>query len=53
VPGSKLAFNLRGRQVRYLTIAPKRTEKIESIEFIKGKDNTAPIVVAVTIEGEG
>ena len=36
VPESKLAFKLRGQQVRYLSIAPKRTEKIERIEFVKG-----------------
>ncbi|HJT77625.1 MAG TPA: c-type cytochrome, partial [Gemmataceae bacterium] len=51
VPGSKLAFNLRGQQVRYLAITPKRPDKIERIEFVKGDDATAPLVVAVTVEG--
>ncbi len=51
VPGSKFAFNLNGRQVRYLTIAPKREATIKEIEFVKGNDVTAPIVVAMTIEG--
>src|SRR5262249_6381237 len=50
VPGSKLAFLLRGRQVRYLAVHPKRTETVERIELIKGPDETAPIVVAATVE---
>jgi hypothetical protein len=45
-----LAFQLRGRQVRYLAIHPGRTETIERIELLKGPDDTAPIVVAATIE---
>jgi hypothetical protein len=51
VPGSKLAFNLRGRQVRYFSINPKRTnQSIESVELIKGQDATVPIVMAITVE---
>jgi putative membrane-bound dehydrogenase-like protein len=51
VPGSKFAFKMKGgQQMRYLAITPKRTDKIERIEFIKGRDRTAPIVMAVTIE---
>ena len=50
VPGSQFAFNLRGRQVRYLTIQPERKEKVKELEFIKGPDDTAPLIVAVTIE---
>jgi putative heme-binding domain-containing protein len=50
VPGSKFAFDLNGRQVRYLAIEPKRKDKIERIEFVKGPDDTAPIVMAVTVE---
>ena len=50
VPASKLAFMLRGQQLRYLAIHPKRTEEIEHIELIKGPDRTAPIVMAVTVE---
>ena len=50
VPGSKFAFDLNGRQVRYLAIEPKRKDKIERIEFVKGSDDTAPIVMAVTVE---
>ena len=51
VPGSKFAFALRSQQVRYLAIRPKRTDAvIESIDFVKGTDNSAPIVMAVTAE---
>ena len=50
VPGSQFAFNLRGRQVRYLAITPQRPERIERIELIKGPDDTAPVVMAVTVE---
>jgi putative membrane-bound dehydrogenase-like protein len=50
VPGSKFAFNLRGRQIRYLAVHPQRQSKIERIEFVKGPDDTAPVVMAVTIE---
>ncbi len=55
VPGSELAFVLRGRQLRYLAIEPKKREVIRKIEFLKGDDNTAPIVMAITVElpGEG
>jgi hypothetical protein len=50
VPGSKFAFDLGGRQVRYLTVHPKRKDKIERIELVKGPDRTAPVVMAVTVE---
>jgi hypothetical protein len=51
VPESKHAFEMRGRQqVRYLSITPKRPELIKTIEFVKGPDDTAPIIVSVTVE---
>jgi putative membrane-bound dehydrogenase-like protein len=50
VPESKLAFRLRGQQIRYLAVLPKRSAKIERIEFVKGDDATAPVVMAVTVE---
>ncbi len=53
VPESKLAFRVRGQQVRYLSVVPKRTVKIDKIDFVKGADGTAPVVVAVTVEGPG
>jgi putative membrane-bound dehydrogenase-like protein len=51
VPESQLAFRLRGQQVRYLAIKPARTAEIDHIEFVKGDDDTAPVVMAVTVEG--
>ena len=51
VPGSKFAFALRQQQVRYLVVEPKRPDAVvRTIEFVKGTDRTAPIVVAVTVE---
>ena len=50
VPDSEFAFALRGQQIRYLAIYPKRNETIKEVEFVKGQDQTAPVVMAVTIE---
>ncbi|MCA9070452.1 MAG: c-type cytochrome, partial [Planctomycetaceae bacterium] len=50
VPGSEFAFALRRQQIRYLAVLPKRTESIEKIDFIKGPDRSAPVVMAVTLE---
>jgi putative membrane-bound dehydrogenase-like protein len=51
VPNSKFAFSAQGRQqVRYLKVEPKEKEKIDKIEFVKGSDATAPIVLATTLE---
>jgi hypothetical protein len=50
VPGSQFAFDLAGRQIRYLAIAPRRSENIETIELVKGPDETAPVVMAITLE---
>ena len=51
VPESKFAFALRQQQVRYLAITPKRPDAvIKTIDFVKGPDKTAPIVMAVTVE---
>jgi putative membrane-bound dehydrogenase-like protein len=50
VPGSEFAFPARGQQVRYLAVHPKREGALTAIEFIKGDDATAPVVVAVTVE---
>jgi putative heme-binding domain-containing protein len=52
VPGSQFAFRLKGgQQVRYLAVTPRRAETIERIEFVKGPDRTAPVIMAVTVEG--
>lgn len=50
VPGSKFAYPLRNQQIRYFAITPKRADKIESIELIKGNDPSSPIIMAVTVE---
>ena len=53
VPESKYAFALRGQQIRYLSVVPKRPgEVVKSIELKKGTDESAPVVMAVTIETE-
>ena len=52
VPNSKLAFRLAGgQQVRYLAVHPRKSDVIDRIELVKGNDETAPVVLAVTIEG--
>lgn len=51
VPKSKLAFRTTtGGQIRSLAIEPKKTESINSIEFVKPKHRSAPVVMAVTVE---
>ncbi len=51
VPGSKFALAAEGgRQIRYLKIEPKEKTKIDKIEFLKGPDETAPVIMAVTFE---
>jgi hypothetical protein len=52
VPGSQFAFSLHGRQVRYLALEPQRRDKIQQIEFVKGPDDSAPLIVAVTVEAQ-
>lgn len=50
VPESELAFRLRGQQIRYLSINPQQSSVIAQIELIKGPDDTAPVVMAITVE---
>jgi putative heme-binding domain-containing protein len=50
VPGSKPAIKLGGQQVRHLTVKPRKQTLITSIELVKGTDQTAPIVLAATVE---
>ena len=50
VPKSEFAFALGGQQLRYLAVKPKRDQVIDTVELIKGDDQTAPIVMAITIE---
>ncbi len=51
VPESKFAYQLRGQQIRYLAVHPSRRETIKEIELVKGSDDSAPVVMAVTVEG--
>ena len=51
VPGSKFAYQLRGQQIRYFAVQPQRKETIKEIELVKGPDATAPVIIAVTVEG--
>jgi len=50
VPKSEFAFDLAGRQVRYLRLEPRRREPVAAIEFVKGSGPTAPLVMAATLE---
>lgn len=50
VPGSELAFRLRGQQIRYLAVRPGQDKEIAEIEFVKGPDDTSPVVMGVTVE---
>ena len=50
VSGSTFAFDLGGRQLRHVVVTPKQSKPITTIELVKGGDNTAPIVMAVTVE---
>jgi hypothetical protein len=50
VPGSTFAFDLGGRQLRHVVVVPKQAKPIKTIELVKGTDDTAPIVMAVTAE---
>ncbi len=50
VPESKFAFALQGQQIRYLAVSPKRQALVKTVELVKGEDQSAPIVMAVTAE---
>ena len=50
VPESEWAFDLGGRQLRYVSVRPGRTEPLAAVELVKGDDATAPVVMAVTAE---
>ncbi len=53
VPNSEFAFALRGQQIRYLSVSPKREVPITKIDLIKGSLNeTCPIIMAITLEGK-
>jgi hypothetical protein len=50
VPQSEFAFSVRQRQLRYLAVRTGRASPLSGIEFIKGDDPTAPMIMAVTAE---
>jgi hypothetical protein len=51
VPDSRRAFEYQGRQVRLISLAPKRPEAvIKELEFVKGSDGCAPLVLGVTVD---
>ncbi len=50
VSGSKFAFEAGDQQMRFLSIYPRRTDRITSVELVKGPDKTAPLVMAMTLE---
>lgn len=50
VPESKFAFDLDGRQIRYLAVMPSEAKPVKTIDLVKGNDDTAPVVMAVTAE---
>jgi putative membrane-bound dehydrogenase-like protein len=50
VPESEWAFDLGGRQVRFVSVRPARQEPLVAVEFVKGNDATAPVIMAVTAE---
>jgi len=41
---------LRNQQLRYLSVTPNTQKVIEKIVLISGGDQSAPIVMAVTVE---
>ncbi|MEI6527927.1 MAG: glycosyl hydrolase, partial [Planctomycetota bacterium] len=52
VPKSEFAFDLDGRQIRYLSIQPKEHKAMQKISLIKGRDQSAPVVMAITLQTE-
>jgi hypothetical protein len=50
VPKSEFAFAMRSQQMRYLAVTPGHDGALTAIEFIKGAHESAPIVLAVTVE---
>lgn len=50
VPESKFAIDADGKQIRYLKISLSSKKTMKSIEFLKGNDNSLPLIFAVTVE---
>ena len=51
VPDSEYALSARGQQLRHIRVSPRTEQVIREIELVKGNDPTAPIVMAITVEG--
>ncbi|MAI71376.1 MAG: glycosyl hydrolase [Rhodopirellula sp.] len=51
VPDSEFALSVRGQQLRHIRVSPRTDQVIREIELVKGDDPTAPIVMAMTVEG--
>jgi putative membrane-bound dehydrogenase-like protein len=50
VPDSEFAFDLHGKQLRYLRITPEQNRSVTAIDLVKGNDKTAALVMAMTVE---
>lgn len=50
VPESEFAFMVGSHQMRYLAVYPSKSIPVMRIEFVKGDDQTAPMVLAATVE---
>lgn len=50
VPESEFAFDLDGKQLRYLAIYPSQKDSVTKIELVKGDGETSPVVMAMTVE---
>ena len=50
VSESDFAFQVGAHQMRYLAVHPGKADPIQRVEFVKGPDQTAPLVMAATIE---
>ena len=50
VPESEFAMMVGAHQIRYLVLYPSKSVPVMRIEFVKGPDQTAPIVLAATVE---
>ncbi len=52
VPESKLALKHATNQLRYLALTPGQKKVIADIELVKGDDETAPLIMGITVEKE-
>lgn len=50
VPKSEFAYDLDGKQLRYLSINPERNEPIAKIDIVKGTGDSSPVIMALTVE---